>query len=319
MPDIALWSACDHKCVMCSNSKEYIDTIRDYSLSALKTRIDSYKAWNDFSLHRFPDVQWDWTITGWEPTLNPAYFEVLSYIREEFPMSRIIQLTHGDNFANEEFTKKISTISNYHICVPLHGFNAETHEAIVRKKWSFQALMRGIINILKYKNQDQQLEIRIIIQKMNYKYLDKMYYLIHKFFPQVDTVTTIMMEFEGQALDNIEHTRVNYTQVMEANNDVFVKWGEVFGRDRFRLYHFPLCIVKDTRLWKYLWRTLPAHEITFVKACMDCKSAKYCMWIHEAYADFNGQNEFSSFTYNIEDSIVEDPDNFRFHPIKSVI
>jgi hypothetical protein len=137
--------------------------------------------------------------------------------------------------------------------------------------------MRGIINILKYKNQDQQLEIRIIIQKMNYKYLDKMYYLIHKFFPQVDTVTTIMMEFEGQALDNIEHTRVNYTQVMEANNDVFVKWGEVFGRDRFRLYHFPLCIVKDTRLWKYLWRTLPAHEITFVKSCMDCKSAKYCM------------------------------------------
>jgi hypothetical protein len=88
--------------------------------------------------------------------------------------------------------------------------------------------MRGIINILKYKSQDQQLEIRIIIQKMNYKYLDKMYYLIHKFFPQVDTVTTIMMEFEGQALDNIQHTKVNYTQVMEANNDVFVKWGEVF-------------------------------------------------------------------------------------------
>lgn len=318
MPDIALWSACDHKCVMCSNSKEYIDTIRDYSLSALKKRIDSYKAGNDFSLHRFPDVQWDWTITWGEPTLNPHYFETLSYIREQFPSSRIIQLTHGDNFSNEEFTKKISTISNYHICVPLHGYNTETHEAIVRKKWSFQALMKGIINILKYKNDDQHIEIRIIIQKMNYRYLEKMYYLIYKFFPQVDTITTIMMEFEWQALDNISHTRVNYTQVMDVNSDVFLKWWEIFGQHKFRLYHFPLCTVRNRALWKYLWRTLPAHEITFMKACIDCKSSQYCMGIHEAYGKYNGDKEFKSFHNDITPSIERDDQNFRYHPISTI-
>lgn len=317
MPDIALWSACDHKCVMCSNSKEYIDTIRDYSFTAIKKRIDSYKAWNDFSLHRFPDIQNDWTITWWEPTLNPEYFEILSYIREQFPLSRIVQLTHGDNFSDENFTKKIATISNYHVCVPLHGYNATTHEAIVRKKWSFEALIKGIYNILKYKKPDQNLEIRIILQKMNYQYIDKMYYLIQKFFPQVDSVTTIMMEFEWQAIDNIENTKVSYTEVMEVNSDVFLKWWRIFGREKFRLYHFPLCVVKNRELWPYLWRTLPAHEITFTKSCMDCESWKYCMWIHEAYTEFNGDGEFQSMLA-VDDYIIPDVSNFRFHPILSL-
>ena len=103
---------------------------------------------------------------------------------------------NGAVYQYENFTKKIATISNYHVCVPLHGYNAPTHEAIVRKKGSFEALIKGIYNILKYKKPDQNLEIRIILQKMNYQYIDKMYYLIQKFFPQVDSVTTIMMEFE---------------------------------------------------------------------------------------------------------------------------
>lgn len=120
MPDIALWSACDHKCVMCSNSFEYASTIRDYSFDSIKKRIDSYKNGNDFSMHRFPDIKSDWTITGGEPTLNPDYFKILSYLREQYPESKLIQLTHGDNFANDDFSSEIATIDNYHICVPLH-------------------------------------------------------------------------------------------------------------------------------------------------------------------------------------------------------
>jgi len=78
---------------------------------------------------------------------------------------------------------------------------------------------------------------------MNIDYLDKMYYLIHKFFPQVDSVSTIMMEFEWQAIDNLKKTHLSYTEVMKKNEDIFLKWGQAFG-ERFRLYHFPLCVVK---------------------------------------------------------------------------
>lgn len=317
MPDIALWSACDHRCVMCSNTFEYASSVKDYSYESLKKRIDSYKNGNDFSMHRFPDVKWDWTITWWEPTLNPDYFKILSYLREQFPESKLVQLTHGDHFADDDFSQKIATIDNYHICVPLHGFNAETHEAIVRKKNAFHLLMKGILNILKYRKPGHTLEIRIIIQKMNIDYLDKMYLLIQRYFPQVDSISTIMMEFEWQAIDNLQKTHLSYTEVMRKNEAIFLKWSWIFG-SKFRLYHFPLCTVKDKRLWPFVWRTLPAHEITFVKSCMDCKSAKHCMWIHEAYADFNGESEFSAFTEDISNLVIEDKNNFRYHPIVSI-
>ena len=321
MPDIALWPSCDHKCTMCSNSADYKYTYAWYSFENIKKRIDAFAAGDDRNFHRFPDLKEDWTITGWEPTLNPQYFEILQYLRQKFPNSKLVQLTHGDRFANEEFTKKISTIDNYHLVFPIHGYNKETHEAIVRKKGAWEELIQGILNALKYRKfKNQTLELRIIIQWQNYRFLDKMYELIYKYFPDVDSVVSIMMEFEGQAIDNIDLTRVTYNTVFAANSNTFLKWWEKFGREKFRLYHFPLCTVKDTWLWKYMWRTLPSHEIVFTGKCSACKLSKYCMWIHEAYSEFNGEEEIQPFfKKDIEHlRVIENTDNFRFQPISDV-
>lgn len=321
MPDIALWPWCDHKCTMCSNEADYKMSVEWYSLKNLKGRIDSFFNGDDRSFHRFPDVKDDWTITGWEPTLNPHYFEILQYIREKFPNSKLVQLTHGDRFADEEFTKKIATLDNYHLVFPVHGYNKETHEAIVRKPGAWEELLRGIYNVLKYKKyKNQTLELRIIIQWQNYKFLDKMYEFMWRYFPQVDSIVSIMMEFEWQALDNLSLTKMNYTQVMWLNEKVFLKWAEIIWKDTFRLYHFPLCTVKEKRLWKYMWRTLPSHEINFTGKCSACTLSKYCMWIHETYCEFNGESEIIPFlkkdTKQI--SIKENTENFRFQPIDDV-
>ncbi len=321
MPDIALWPSCDHKCTMCSNEAAYKYTASDYSYENLVQRIDSYFNGDDRSFHRFPDIKDEWTITGWEPTLNPHYFEILQYIRQKFPQSKLIQLTHGDRFADEEFTQKISSLENYHLVFPVHGFNKETHEAIVRKKWSWEALLRGIYNVLKYKRyKNQTLEIRFIIQGQNYKILDKMYELIYKYFPWIDSMVSVMMEFEWQAIDNIWLTQMTYTQVMQKNEAIFLKWAEKFWVQKFKLYHFPLCTVKDIRLWKYMWRTLPSHEITFTGKCSMCKLSHYCMGIHETYCEFNGESEIVPFKKkHLESLVIEEwTENFRFQPIKDV-
>ena len=273
------------------------------------------------TFNRFPDLKDDWTITGWEPTLNPHYFELLSYIREKFPNSRLVQLTHGDRFADLEFTKKISTLDNYHLVFPIHGYNKQTHEAIVRKEGAWEELLKGIFNVMKYKRyKNQTLEIRIIIQGQNFKFLDKMYEVINRYFPQVDSIVTIMMEFEGQAIDNIKLTQMNYTEVLDINEDVFLKWWERFGVEKFKLYHFPLCTVKNKKLWKYMWRTLPSHEITFTGKCSACKLSKYCMGIHETYCEFNGEHEIKPFLKkDVRDiKIIENEANFRFQPILDV-
>lgn len=321
MPDIALWPACDHKCTMCSNSADYKYTLSNYSYTQIKERIDKFFSWDDRYFHRFPDVINDWTITGWEPTLNPDYFKILSYIREKFPKSKLVQLTHGDRFADVDFCKQIATLSNYHLVFPIHWYNQETHEAIVRKKWSWEALVKWIYNVLKYrKYSNQTLEIRVIIQWQNYKHLDKIYEFIQKYFAKIDSIVTIMMEFEWQAIDNIELTKVNYKDVMDINESVFLKWGEVFSKEKFKLYHFPLCTIKNPRLWKYMWRTLPSHEINFTGKCSICKLSKYCMWIHETYTEFNGEEEIKPFLKKDTDwlRIEENKNNFRYNPILGV-
>lgn len=147
-----------------------------------------------------------------------------------------------------------------------------------------------------------------------------MYDLIYKYFPQVDAVVSIMMEFEGQAIDNIALTKMSYKDVFSYNSDVFLKWAEMFGLEKFRLYHFPLCTVKDKRLWKYLWRTLPSHEIVFTGKCSACKLSKQCMGIHEAYCEFNGEEEIQPFYKKDVEQIklVENTNNFRFQPIADV-
>ena len=321
MPDIALWPACDHKCTMCSNEFDYKFTYKDYSYESLKTRIDAYIAWDDRSFHRFPDVKWDWTITGWEPTLNPDYFRILKYLREKFPDSKLVQLTHWDRFADEKFMKQIATLSNYHLVFPIHWYNKETHEAIVRKKWAWEELLKGIYNALKYrKYTNQTLELRIIVQGQNYKFLDKMYELIYKYFPDIDSMVTVMMEFEWQALDNLALTKMNYSEVLWINQKVFLEYAQKFWIEKFKLYHFPLCTIKDVRLWKYMWRTLPSHEINFTWKCSICKLSKYCMWIHEAYTEFNWEDEIIPFKKkDIENiKIIDNEKNFRFQPISDV-
>lgn len=321
MPDIALWSACDHKCTMCSNSEDYINTITDYSFEAIKNRIDWFVWWDDRNFHRFPDLKDDWTITGWEPTLNPDYYKILRYIRDKFPNSKLVQLTHWDRFADIDFTKEIVSLSNYHLVFPIHWYNKETHESIVRKDWSWEALVKWIYNVLKYKRfSDQTFEIRIIIQWQNYKHLDKIYEFIYKYFPQVDSVVSIMMEYEWQAIDNKKLTSVNYNDVYELNEKVFLEYWEKFWANKFKLYHFPLCTLKNPKLWKYMWRTLPSHEINFVWKCSICKLSKYCMWIHETYCEFNGEDEIKAFKKrDLENiKIVENTNNFRFNPILDI-
>jgi len=243
MPDIALWPACDHKCTMCSNSVDYKYTLKNYTFDIIKQRIDDFVKGDDRNFHRFPDLKDDWTITWWEPTLNPDYYKILKYIREKFPNSKLVQLTHWDRFADEEFVKQISTLENYHLVFPIHWYNKKTHEEIVRKEWSWEALIRWIFNVIKYKKYNNQtLELRVVIQWQNYKHLDKMYEFIYKYFwDNVDSVVSIMMEYEWQAIDNIALTKVNYKDVYKINEKVFLKYWEKFWKDRFKLYHFPLC------------------------------------------------------------------------------
>jgi len=56
MPDIALWSWCDQKCMMCSNPIDFRWTNKFYSFQQIKTKIDSYIKWEKVFDRFFEDT-----------------------------------------------------------------------------------------------------------------------------------------------------------------------------------------------------------------------------------------------------------------------
>lgn len=319
MPDIAIWASCDHRCNICSNPRDFAKTNDKYSIDKIIMKVNGFKYWSKNNFYRFTDTN-DWIITWWEPTLNPDYLEIINYIHKEFPLSKITQLSHWDKFSDIVFTKKVLKINNLHLCFPIHWYNSETHDRITWKYWSFSMLINWISNVLKFKNPTQTLELRIVIQKINALYLEKIFILINKYLSGIDFITLVFIEYEWQAIENLEEIKISYKDFFNNNELLLLKRSNIF-LDKLRLYHFPLCVFSDYRLWKNTWRTLDVNEIMYWDKCSFCIVKKYCMWFHDSY--FNtiwSSDELKPLS--VDDiktiKILESKDNFKYKPFFNV-
>lgn len=309
MPVICIWNKCNSRCIMCTNPTEFQtrDSYKDYGLDILKKRINSIKIFDNKGNLIDDKV----ILTGGEPTIHPDFFKVLSFIREKFPPVMIELDTNGRRFYYSSFTKRVLGFGKINIYTSLHGFNEKTHDAITRTPGSFSQTIRGIQNLLKYKKLGlHELELRIIITKLTYKYVEKILKFIKENFPQVDRIVIIFMEMEGQAGDNFKIVGLTHSQFQKFIPKI-AKWIPKFKE--FRFYHFPLCTI-DYSLWKYTWRTLPAYEVTFLPKCKTCLYKKYCLGIHKDYLKKIGGKEFKPIKKKY---IIKETGNF-YRPIKDV-
>ena len=302
MSVICIWNKCNSKCLMCSNPSDFqaTDPYKDYSFDALKERIEKIKLIDDKII-----------LTGGEPTIHPEFFRLLSFVRKKFPKTVIEFDTNGRRFCYPSFTKKVLLFNKINIYTSLHGFSAKTHDAVTRTPGSFLQTVKGIKNILKYKDLGlNEIELRIIVTKLTYKYIEKILKFIKESFPEVNRIVIIFMEMEGQAGDNFKIVGLTHTQFQKFIPKI-AKWIPKFKE--FRFYHFPLCVI-DQSLWKYVWRTLPDYEVTFLPKCKNCLYKKYCLGIHKEYIKKVGTKEFRPIKKKY---LIEKTDSF-YHPIKNV-
>lgn len=295
---------------MCTNPSDFQarDPYQDYSFPQLKGRIEAAEIF-DKNGNLVDDKI---ILTGGEPTIHPDFFKILAFIRKKYP-SVIIELdTNGRRFCYPSFTKKVLRFSPVNIYTSLHGFDAKTHDAITRTPGTFSQTVKGIENILKYKNLGlHQLELRIIITKLTYRYAEKILQFIKKNFPEVDRVVIIFMEMEGQAGENFKIVGLTHTGFKK----FIPKIAEWIGEFKeFRFYHFPLCTISPS-LWKYTWRTLPDYEVTFLPCCKNCLYKKYCLGIHKDYLEKVGDKEFRPIRKKY---IIKETNN-PYHPIENVL
>lgn len=309
MPVICIWNKCNSRCIMCTNPSDFQakDPYKDYSFNELKKRISGIRIFDNKG--NFIDDKI--ILTGGEPTIHPDFFKILSFIRKKLPLVIIELDTNGRRFYYSSFTKRVLGFGKINIYTSLHGFNEKTHDAITRTPRSFSQTVKGIQNLLKYKKLGlHELELRIIITKLTYKYVEKILKFIKENFLQVDRIVIIFMEMEGQAGNNFKIVGLTHSQFQTFIPKI-AKWIPEFKG--FRFYHFPLCKISQS-LWKYVWRTLPEYEVTFLPQCKTCLYKKYCLGIHKDYLKKIGGKEFKPIKKKY---IIKETGNF-YHPIQDV-
>lgn len=307
MADICIWNRCNNNCVMCTNPIDFRDKNDSflYSKKAVLARLESWQ-------RKYLADKESINLTGGEPTIHPDFLSLLKEIRKLFPDNKIAIASNGRMFSYPLFAKKCLSFNNLSFEVALHGSTPGFHDAITGVKGSFKQTVGGISHILAYRNSTHELELRIVITKLNYKNIGGTIEFIKKQFSQVSRVVLVFMEMEGLAAKNFKTVGLTYkTLKPQLSFSRFKKWAE--GLAEIRLYHFPLCQLPP-QLWPYAWRTLRGSEVTFLPRCKQCLYKKYCLGIHRDYLKLVGNKEFQP----IKSKITIQSRNFFHHPIAKV-
>ena len=303
--EIPIWNKCNNNCVMCTNTIEMRrDTSFNYDsvITFLEKEIKKNNSLVPESIG----------LTGGETTICPDFFRIINYIRNKFPETTIRLLTNGRMFAYSSFRKKCLAFKKIDFIIPLHGYDAKSHDQITQSPGSFNQTSEGLKKLLAEKRTDQKIEIRIIATRLNLKIIPKILELIEKRFFGVDRVVLIFLEFEGKAEVNKNRVGITYQQIQLILEQI-KKYPRIF-KD-FRLYHFPLCVLEPD-LWPNVWRTLPKEEITFLPECQRCLLKKYCLGLHKSYLGYVKKPEIQPWL-SLKGTKIKETGNF-YNPINSI-
>jgi len=245
-------------------------------------------------------------ISGGEPTLNKDLLGILSSVKKEFPEKELCLLTNGRMFAYREYALKFasSRLDNLKIAIPIHGHSQNLHDSITASPGSFRQTIAGLRNLLE---KDLPVEIRVVINRLNFKHLLDIAKFIRRNFSGALYVVFIAMEIEGKAVENREMMAPKYKEFipdLEASVDYLLKAGI-----DIRLYHFPLCLIKPGH-WNLCWNSVERIDVQFLPVCKKCGVRKFCMGALKSYARNVSRKEFKAINHHpaiIESSNKQNP------------
>lgn len=253
---------CNSNCLMCPCSERSRKNSKLFSFNELKEK-----------LRYFPRDMQFLTITGGEPTLlNSDFLSIMKVLQHNFSKTQFQLLTNGRTFADYSFTKKFIDVlpDNIYLGIPLYGYNEETHDLITQAPGSFKQAVIGIHNLLHF---NLDVEIRIVLSKLNIEYITEIAIYIIKYFPGVHSVKLMGLEMLGNAMKNKDIVWLPYQDIASRsekainlliNNGIDVK-----------LFNFPLCTVKRI-YWPICSKSISDYKVTYFEDCENCEVKTIC-------------------------------------------
>jgi MoaA/NifB/PqqE/SkfB family radical SAM enzyme len=294
---------------MCTNPDRFWNMKQyNFSLPYLQKRIERfYNGKKEF----LDDYRDSFSISGGEPTLSSHFIPIIKKINALFPRIKIICLTNGRLFAYKEYAKEFLQLDgNLELAISIHGHNAEIYDKITQTSGSFLQTMKGIKNILCFRKQTQFIEIRVVIHRLNYKFLEEITKFIMYKFPQIVRLVFIFFEIEGKVIKNLRILKLTYTQLLPYISKIY---DLISYFPEVRFYHFPLCALPP-KFFPYIWRTLPKFEVAFLSSCKMCNLKAFCLGIHKGYLKYINTSEFHPIKDNFD---IKKGANWH-HPILSI-
>ena len=256
-----LSSKCNSNCLMCPSS--------EYS-RRFGTGPDAEQAM--LIARHIPTRAKHITITGGEPFLFNGLIDILRYFKEDAYHGPILLLTNGRALSIESVFNRFREAVPSHLiaAVPLHAPNPELHDFITQAEGSFIQTCKGISNLISI---GCNVEIRIVVSKMNAKCLLDICRLISQRFIGVLRVVFVGLEMSGNAARNNESVWIDYWEsfpAMKAGIDFLIEKGiDVL------VYNYPLCSVEER--YRCLCRkSISEGKVRFFPACSGCSMKRSC-------------------------------------------
>lgn len=255
---ILLTEKCNSKCIMCVQPPRACSDSIDLA-NALIELIDSPADCIG--------------ITGGEPTLAwDGLLQVMHRCREKFPTAGIQLLSNARLLKSYEKCQALAEAGGDHlmVCIPIYCDISQIHDTIVGAKGAFWEAVEGIYNLERF---NIPVEIRTVVQKLNYQRLPQWAELIYRFFPFVNHVAVMALEPIGLALSNIEAVWIDpldYSSLLDASIKILHR-----GDLKVSLYNHQLCTMPP-HLWRFSRQSISEWKNIFFEECNQCIEKSYC-------------------------------------------
>lgn len=253
-------SVCNQQCRFCPQAK--VGNI--HSFSPQNSALFSTLKHNDMSFV---------TITGGEPTLLgadlPAMLQKLLSIN---PKTSIAILTNGMSFDDASYAAEVVKAGRTHtrICIALHSDVPSIHDSITGVPGAFERTSLGLLNL---QRAGANIEIRIVMNRLNCERFLNMAFSIGMNFPFVTHVAFMGLELHEEAAKHANEVWVNPLEYMEQLS-LAIYYLQCRGIP-VSIYNLPYCLVPNS-LWPFLCDSISAWKKTFLPICEPCSKKAVC-------------------------------------------
>ena len=228
-------------------------------------------------------------ISGGEPTLlGDKLVDLIRHIRQTLPDSDIHILSNGRNFKDIEYTRKVVEAADdkLFVGVPLHSDYYRDHDIIAGAKEAYNETIAGIFNLGAL---GAVIELRIVINKLNYMRLPQMADFIHKNLPFVAWTAFMAMEHIGHAVSNERNVwaePINYANKLAEAVLTLAQW-----RKEVAVYNVPLCLIPK-QIHQFAQKSISDWKNKYLHECNQCSlKSKCCGLFATSQKPFKGLKE----------------------------